>query len=103
MSVTEKQTPNSEVRNKAKGGEGFKVHGGWTQARDRGPFVSREGLSQVKYSSRGARVKCSGSCEMAAKLLSVSAVLIVLSALRGDREEVGGRGADGARPPSRLH
>lgn len=67
--------------------EGFKVHGGWAQAWDWGRFLSQEGLSQVKYSSKGGRVKCFGYCEMAAELLCVSAVLIVLSALRGSSEE----------------
>lgn len=52
-----------------------------------GPILSQEGLSQVKYSSKGGRVKCFGSCEMAAALLCASAVLIVLSALRGSSEE----------------
>lgn len=31
-SAMEKQTPNSEVREGRKGGEGFRAHGGWTQA-----------------------------------------------------------------------
>lgn len=75
------------VQNKRGGGERLKVHGGRAQAWDRGLFLSQEGLSHVKYSSRGGRVKCFGSSEMASKLLCVSAVLIVLSALRGNCEE----------------
>lgn len=39
----------------------------WMSTRLRlGPIGGQEGLSQVKYSSRGGRVKCFGSYEMAA-------------------------------------